>query len=177
MTINDKVNLLLRMQLCTMVRVGQCESCPFQGAGEEGCQTALAKAAMKALSEGEDPAEVAAGIENLVADILVDVGVPACGKGYPMMVEAVMYLIKDPDMVNEAHKKLYTHVGNKFGFTAANAERNIRSCVERAFARNDYETVKRYFGNSIHPDKGIPTTSEFLARVADIARRRARKIH
>ena len=174
MIINDKINLLLRMQLCTMVRVGQCESCPFQG--EKGCQEALAKTAMEALAEVEDPAEVAARTEDVVADVLIDVGVPANGQGYPILVEAVMYLIDNPDSVNQATKKLYAHAGAKFGVTPVNAERNMRSCIERAFERLDYDTIKRYFGNSLHPDRGTPTTSEFLARIADIARRRARRV-
>lgn len=176
MKINDKINLLLRMQLCTMVRVGQCDNCPFQSDDEEGCQVKLAKAAMAALKEGEDPAEVIARTEDVVADILIDIGVPANGQGYPMLVEAVMYLINDPESINQATQKLYTHVGEKFGASWKNADRNMRHCMERAMERCDPDTIFRYFGNSIHPDKGGPSLSEFLARIADIARRRARRV-
>lgn len=176
MTINDKINLLLRMQLCAMVPVGQCESCPFQSDDEEGCQAKLAKVAMAALMEGEDPAEVRARTEDVVADILVEIGCPANGQGYPALVEAITYLINNPDAVNAACKDLYAYAGEKVGATAKRAERNMRSCIERTFERLDYDTAKRYFGNSIHPDKGAPTTSEFLARIADIARRRVRRV-
>lgn len=175
MTINDKINLLLRMQLCTMVRIGQCESCPFQVEGEEGCQAVLAKTALAALTEGEDPAEVAARTEDVVADVLIDIGVPANGQGYPMLVEAVMYLINDPESINQATQKLYTHVGEKFGTNWKCADRNMRHCMERAMERCDPDTIFRYFGNSIHPDKGGPSLSEFLARIADIARRKTRR--
>lgn len=177
MTINDKINLLLRMQICHMQE--DCSRCPLDSWDDDKplCNVnTLIEEATKALMEGEDPAEVRARTEDVVADILIDVGVPANGQGYPALVEAVMYLIDNPDAVNAACKDLYAYAGEKVGTTAVKAERNMRHCIERAFARIDYDTVVRYFGNSLDPNKGTPTTSEFLARIADIARRRARRV-
>lgn len=174
MTINDKINLLLRMQICNMR--SDCGGCPLDDCDRPCSSDRLLSEAMAALTEGEDPAEVRARTEDVVADILVQVGVPANGQGYPALVEAVVYLINNPDAVNAACKDLYVYTGEKVGTTATKAERNMRSCIERAFERLDHDTAKRYFGNSLHPDKGTPTTSEFLARIADIARRRLRKI-
>ena len=174
MTTNEKINLLLRMQLCTMVQVGQCDDCPFQTTGEEGCQAALAKAAMAALSEAEDPAETEERIRDAVKDILLDVGVPANGQGYPYLVEAITHLVNNPGAINNA-TQLYAHVAEVFETTWKSAVSGMRHCVERASERCDYDTLARYFGNSIHPDKGGPSLSEFLARIADVARRRVRR--
>ena len=173
MKINDKINLLLRMQLCSMPLIGQCDGCPFRTDGGEGCQASLAKAAMKALTEGEDPAEEKMRVEDIVADILIDIGCPASGEGYPQLIEGICYLVYNPEAVNKATKDLYRHVGEVFNSTGSRTERNMRNCIENAFSRCDHETVERYFGNSINPDKGKPTTSEFIARIADIARRKA----
>lgn len=171
MTINDKINLLLRMQLCRMQ--GSCYDCPLR---DDSCNVhALIDEAVKALREGEDPAEEKARIEDMVADILIDLGCPGNGEGYYLLIEAITYLVKNPTAVNQAHKDLYTHVGESRNTTATKAERNMRFCIENAFDRCDYDTIIRYFGNSLHPDKGKPTTSEFVARIADIVRRKARR--
>ena len=176
MKINEKINLLLRMQICHMQE--DCSRCPLDSWDDDKplCNVnTLIEEATKALMEDEDPAEARARTEDVVADILIDIGVPANGQGYPMLVEAVMYLINDPESINQVTQKLYSHVAEKCSTNWRAAERNMRHCIERAMERCNPDTIFQYFGNSIHPGKGGPSLSEFLARIADIARRKTRR--
>lgn len=65
-------------------------------------------------------------------------------------------------------KDLYPEVGKMHQTTAARAERAMRHAIETAFERANYDTVVGLFGYSLNPEKGCPTVSEFVARMARV---------
>lgn len=65
-------------------------------------------------------------------------------------------------------KEIYPTLARMHNTTASRAERAIRHSIERAAGRTDPEELYKVFGNSISPDKGKPTNSEYIARLARV---------
>lgn len=65
-------------------------------------------------------------------------------------------------------KELYPIVARKCGSTPARVERAMRHAIETAFNRGSIDTIMGLFGYSLSPDKGKPTVSEFVARMARV---------
>ena len=66
------------------------------------------------------------------------------------------------------YKAIYPAVAKMYRTTPARAERCMRHSIERAMLRADYDTIRKYFGNSIDPQRGKPTNGEYVARLWSI---------
>lgn len=108
-----------------------------------------------------------ADLEEIVTDIIHEIGVPAHIKGYQYLREAIILTIKDMDMINAVTKVLYPEVAKHFGTTPSRVERAIRHAIEVAWDRGDVETLQKFFGYTVSGIKGKPTNSEFIAMIAD----------
>lgn len=104
--------------------------------------------------------------------LLHDMGMPANLRGYEYLREAVMQCVREPDTVRGITTRLYPRVAAVFDTTPSRAERAMRNAIETAFSRGDIEKLRDVFGYTIHPDKGRPTVSEFVALTADALRLR-----
>lgn len=120
-----------------------------------------------AVTQPEETAEHAAGLESLVTSIIHEVGVPAHIKGYQYVREAIMIAVEDMEVINSVTKVLYPEVAKRYGTTASRVERAIRHAIEVAWDRGDLETLQKYFGYTVSNAKGKPTNSEFIAMIAD----------
>ena len=65
-------------------------------------------------------------------------------------------------------KELYPIVARKCGSTPSRAERAMRHAIATAFERGSIDTINGLFGYSLSPDKGAPTVSDFVARMARV---------
>ena len=108
-----------------------------------------------------------ANIENMVTNIIHEIGVPAHIKGYQYLREAIMIAVDDMDVINAITKVLYPQVAKTFGTTPSRVERAIRHAIEVAWDRGDLDTLQRFFGYTVSNTKGKPTNSEFIALIAD----------
>ena len=108
-----------------------------------------------------------ADLEEVVTDIIHEIGVPAHIKGYQYLREAIILTIKDMDMINAVTKVLHPEVAKRFGTTPSRVERAIRHAIEVAWDRGDVETLQKFFGYTVSGIKGKPTNSEFIAMIAD----------
>ena len=113
-------------------------------------------------------------IEDVISEILVELGMPSHILGYQYSVYAIKIAVENPDIINAITGGLYPTVAEHYGTTASSAERAIRHGIECAWDRGDLDVIEKYFGNTISSVKGRPTNSEFIARVANIVRRRMR---
>ena len=113
-------------------------------------------------------------LELMITDIIHQIGVPAHIKGYSYLREAIMLAIKNGDIINSVTKLLYPTVAKKHSTTASRVERAIRHAIEVAWDRGDIDVLNSYFGYTIHTERGKPTNSEFIARIADKIRLRLR---
>lgn len=82
--------------------------------------------------------------------------------GTPMVRQAIK--LWEPGV--SITKEIYPAVAKQFGTTPQRVERNIRHAIESAWDRGDEYTIESVFGGSISQDRGKPTNSEFIARMA-----------
>ena len=108
-----------------------------------------------------------ADLEEIVTDIIHEIGVPAHIKGYQYLREAIILTINDMEIINAVTKVLYPAVAKKYGTTPSRVERAIRHAIEVAWDRGDLATLQKFFGYTVSNIKGKPTNSEFIAMIAD----------
>ncbi len=69
--------------------------------------------------------------------------------------------------MNSVTKELYPRVAEMFDTTAARVERAIRHAIEIAWTRGNIKLLNTLFGYTVSSEKGKPTNSAFIARIAD----------
>lgn len=106
-------------------------------------------------------------VEMRISEFLRQLGIPAHMKGYKYLRRAIKMIMEDPEMMRAVTKTIYPDVAKYFGTSASCVERAIRSAIETAWVRGNMEYLQKSFGNTIKPDTGRPTNSEFIATVAD----------
>ncbi|MBR5708192.1 MAG: sporulation transcription factor Spo0A [Oscillospiraceae bacterium] len=106
-------------------------------------------------------------LENMVTEIIHEIGVPAHIKGYQYLRESIIRTVKDMSLMNAVTKALYPMVAKKYSTTPSRVERAIRHAIEVAWDRGDIEVLQRYFGYTVSNSKGKPTNSEFIALISD----------
>lgn len=108
--------------------------------------------------------------EALVRDILVDLGMMGSNAGHMYAVKAILMCIEDEEWLNNITRGLYVHIAELYDTTWSAIERGIRSTIEEIWLRGDVNTIDYYFRNGTNPDKGKPSNSQFIARIANIVR-------
>lgn len=111
-------------------------------------------------------------VEDAARAALLELGVPDKLTGYPQLVSVISIVVKDPGRLNPLQKGLYTEVAENHGTAASRVERNMRHAIETGWDRIEIEAMRAYFGSTVSPLKGQPTTGEFIARVANVVRKR-----
>jgi two-component system response regulator (stage 0 sporulation protein A) len=126
---------------------------------------------------GEKPAPVNTNedIETLATDLLVEMGVPGHLCGFDYIVAGARLIIRDPEMLRGITTDLYPSIADEHGTTPSRVERGIRHAIECMMDRVDIDAMEKYFGNSIDPEKGKPTNSEFIARVVHFVKKRIKE--
>ena len=65
-------------------------------------------------------------------------------------------------------KELYPALAAAFASTPIRVERAMRHSITTAWDRGDQEVQLRYFGYTISPARGVPTVSEYIARMSRV---------
>ena len=115
-------------------------------------------------------------LEAEIANIIHGIGVPAHIKGYQYLREAIMMVVNNVDLLSGITKELYPGIAERFNTTPSRVERAIRHAIEVAWSRGRIETINKYFGYTIHDEKGKPTNGEFIAMVADKLRMQSKHL-
>ncbi len=84
------------------------------------------------------------------------------GTGY-IRIGAALY---ERDMMMT--KELYPAIAKAANTTPSRVERAMRHSITSAWNRGSMEAQRKYFGYSVHPDKGAPTVGEYLARIVRV---------
>lgn len=110
----------------------------------------------------------ASDIENQVTRIIQEFGIPAHIKGYQYLRDAIIMIIKDPDLLGGVTKILYPDIAKKYHTTPSRVERSMRHSIEIGWSRKSTDRVNELFKTSLESLNGNkPTNSEFIAMVAD----------
>ena len=118
-------------------------------------------------SVSQRPSRTAPDMEVVVTEMIHQLGVPAHIKGYHYLRRAIMYSIKDREMLESVTKLMYPTVAKEFSTTPSRVERAIRHAIEIAWDRGDVDTLNSFFGYTVNTGKGKPTNSEFIALIVD----------
>lgn len=105
--------------------------------------------------------------EDIVQEMLKNIGVPAHLKGHRYLQEAILWVDRKPDILGAMTKKLYPGVADACATTPTRVERAIRNAIEIAWARGDMDVIEAYFGATVLSHRGKPTNSECIATLAN----------
>ena len=100
-----------------------------------------------------------------------ELGMPEGLKGRSYLAFLLDLVIPSPPLLDGLTARLYPAAAKAFATTPAAVERCIRHALEATWSRGDMAALERLFGLSIDPDRGKPTTREFLAMSAQHLRR------
>lgn len=106
-------------------------------------------------------------LHSEVTRLIHDMGIPANIRGYTYLREAIILVIGETTLLNSVTKELYPRVAETFDTTAARVERAIRHAIEIAWTRGNIDLLNGLFGYTVSSEKGKPTNSAFIARIAD----------
>lgn len=136
----------------------------------------LAISEIKKIMESPETRVKSVNVEEDIEIILTEIGMPCHIVGYSYTVCAVNLVLEDSKNLINITTQLYPNVAEKYDTTASRVERAIRHAVECAWDRTDFDVIEKYFGNTISLTKGKPTNSEFIARIANIVKRKMREL-
>ena len=113
--------------------------------------------------------------EQEIRRILLELGAPDHLVGHPYTVQAILLVVQDRTYIDSITFGLYPQLAVIFDTTASRVERAIRHLIEVTWARGDWDTLNRYFGNTVSAEKGKPTNGEFIARMSNVVKQRLRE--
>lgn len=98
-----------------------------------------------------------------IQKVLLDIGFPHHVYGFNFITYALQLIMIDPSILHHVTKELYPDVAKHFYTTPTRVERAIRTAIQIVWLYGNLPLIHRIFGNTIRPDKGIPTNSQLLA--------------
>ena len=104
--------------------------------------------------------------KTTVANMLLNLGFSTNCKGYNYLREAIPMFAKDPGQTMT--KELYPAVGKRYGASALQVERAMRTAIEKAWKRRDNQIWRKYFTPLVDGEIEKPCNSEFISRLADV---------
>ncbi|NLJ86559.1 MAG: sporulation transcription factor Spo0A [Firmicutes bacterium] len=114
---------------------------------------------------GQDAESIA--MEGLIAQRMTEIGIPAHYKGYRYLKDAIAMVIKDVSLIGQVTKVLYPTIAENHDSSPARVERAMRHAIETAWSRGDIDVLYKAFGYSVDANRGRPTNSSFIAKIAD----------
>ena len=105
-------------------------------------------------------------LEDEIADILLELGVPAHVKGYHYLRRAIELAADDAAILGAMTKELYPSVAGAFSVTPQRVERDMRRAIEIAW-RQCGPDARRIGLGAVSSRTGRPSNGEFIAAVAD----------
>lgn len=153
----------------------------YIASADKAQQNELKKLIIKALKEEDGVTEVPApvskdsNVEDIVNDILKEIGTPPHLIGYKYLLRAVELVCNDESYLQMITKNLYPGIAREYSSTGSRVERAIRHAVETTFDRGDMDAIVSVFGNTFSVNRGKLTNSETIAGLANEVARRLRK--
>ncbi|MGN0364468.1 MAG: sporulation initiation factor Spo0A C-terminal domain-containing protein [Suilimivivens sp.] len=114
-------------------------------------------------------------VEQLISELMLDMGVPAHLKGYRYIRTAVLMAEEDMKVVGSVTKLLYPEIAKQYNTTDGKVERAIRNAIEISWERGNKKTFEEMFGYCAESGQGRPTNSEYIAAIADTVRMKLAK--
>jgi two-component system response regulator (stage 0 sporulation protein A) len=113
-------------------------------------------------------------VELQVTQLLQTLGVPPRFSGFAYLQQAITMVVEDPSLLGQVTKMLYPTVAVQCSSSWSKVERSMRHAVESTWIRGDLTAIQALFGHSVDLNRGKPTNSSFIARLADHVRMQMR---
>lgn len=107
-------------------------------------------------------------LEDIINNVLMDLGIRQHLKGYTYIVEAIKLMYEDEDAISGITKNIYPGVAKRCKSTPLRVERAIRHAIETGVEGNDM-AYRSIFGNTLNRKKGI-TNGHFLVSVFNLVK-------
>jgi two-component system response regulator (stage 0 sporulation protein A) len=165
-TLEQKVDLILR----------------YNTSSDEEQRAKLKRLMVKALNSNEpvtpvEPeAPATSTVDDLIFDMLKNLGVPQHISGYDYITRAIKLQILDPSYTKRVTQRLYPDIGALYNATGSQVERCIRHAVEYVFSNGDWNNIERVFGNTISIRRGNVTNREFIIACKNEIARKMKKL-
>ncbi len=111
----------------------------------------------------------AKNLEDVIKNILMDLGIQQHLKGYKYIIEAIKLMYENEAAILGITKIIYPGVAKKCDSTWLRVERSIRHAIENGMKGNE-TAYRNIFGNTINSRKSI-TNGQFLATVCNLVKR------
>ena len=157
---------ILEMQVDALMRL--CTA-------EKDSDRTLAREEVRRMLETRTRNRASSDPEYLIRELLLELGAPDHLVGHPYTVQAILLVVQDRTYIDSITFGLYPQLAVIFDTTASRVERAIRHLIEVTWSRGDWETLVRYFGNTVSAEKGKPTNGEFIARMSNVVKQRLRE--
>lgn len=105
-------------------------------------------------------------LEKRITKILKHINMPANITGYYMVREAGLRVVKEPQLISDVNKVMYSDIGEKFSTSYKNVERGIGRAIKKVWNKENSAELYAYFGYSTKI-KDRPTNREFIGMLAD----------
>jgi two-component system response regulator (stage 0 sporulation protein A) len=93
-------------------------------------------------------------------------GVPANLKGYLYLRDAIIMALEKGPAMGSMTYVVYPAIAKTHDTTPSRVERAMRHAIETAWNRGDINVINRVFGYTVDAEKGRPTNSAFITRIA-----------
>lgn len=113
---------------------------------------------------------VSSEAEQVISELMLELGIPAHLKGYQYLRTAISMCIEDMELIGSVTKLLYPELAKQYLTTVQKIERAIRNAIEVSWERGNSELFEKLFGYSNSVEHSRPTNSEYIASVADYVR-------
>lgn len=110
-------------------------------------------------------------MENAVCKLLQSLGIEQTQKCYDCLHRAICMTAENFELVGNITKLLYTELAKEYHETPSHIERSFRYLIEKSWEQGDEKVFEQLFGYSRKTGTVRPTNSEFIAVLADEARR------
>ena len=110
-------------------------------------------------------------MEKTIHTLLEELGIEQTQVGYSCLFRAIYMTAENFELVGSVTKLLYTDLAKEYHSTPMHVERTIRYLVEKSWEQGDKATFEKLFGYNRTTGQTRPNNSEYIAILADEARR------
>ncbi len=106
-------------------------------------------------------------MDERLANIFIESGIPPHIKGYQFLRQAVKLAVHTPSMINNITKQLYPSVASSYNTTPSKVERAIRHAIDVAWSRGKIDNINAIYGIKVFSKGERPTNGELIALISD----------
>lgn len=108
--------------------------------------------------------------EQMVAEMLLHMGVPVHLSGYRFLLRSVLMALEEPDKLSNISKSLYPAVARYYDTTASCVERAIRHAINMTWVRGGAIAFEKVLNCRAFSGDDKPTNCELIALLSERAR-------